>query len=262
MQLRGSTALVTGASGGIGEEFANRFAAGGVNLILVARRADRLEEIRSRLLGRHAGLEIDIVPADLAVPGAAAALAEQLRALGRTVDILVNNAGVGLHGKVADQDPAANAAMIQLNCVTLVELTGHLLPAMVAARRGLVINVASTAAFQPVPSMAVYGATKAFVLSFSEALWQETRRSGVKVLTLCPGATETEFFDRTGKTFMTRGRQTSAQVVDTALRALDRPFPTVVSGLHNRVLALGYRVAPRPVLAMVSEQLMKTSGQR
>lgn len=87
-------------------------------------------------------------------------------------------------------------------------------------------------------------------------------RLGVKVLTLCPGATETEFFDRTGKSFMTRGRQSSAQVVDTALKALDRPFPTVVSGLHNRILALGYRIAPRPVLAMVSEQLMKASGQR
>jgi short-subunit dehydrogenase len=213
------------------------------------------------LLAAHPGITIDVISADLAEPGAAAELAAQTRTLGRHVDVLINNAGVGLHGRVAEQDPAANAAMIQLNCVALVELTGHLLPAMVSARRGIVINVGSTAGFQPVPSMAVYGATKAFVLSFTEALWQETRGSGVKVLTLCPGATETEFFDRTGKSFMTRGRQTSAQVVDTALKALDRPFPTVVSGLHNRIMALGYRIAPRPVLAMVSEQLMKTSGQ-
>ncbi|WP_197375735.1 SDR family NAD(P)-dependent oxidoreductase [Mycolicibacterium baixiangningiae] len=261
MKLAGYTALVTGASGGIGEEFATRLAAERANLILVARRTDRLEELRSRLLGRHPGIDIDVVSADLGVPGAAAALAQQVESLGRHVDVLVNNAGIGLHGSFAEQDPAANAAQIQLNCVTLVELTGHFLPAMVAAKRGVVINVGSTAAFQPVPSMAVYGATKAFVLSFSEALWQETRGSGVKVLTLCPGATETEFFDRTGKSFMTRGRQTSAQVVDVALKALDRPFPTVVSGLQNRILALGYRIAPRPVLAMVSEQLMKANGQ-
>lgn len=261
MKLTGCTALVTGASGGIGEEFATRLAADGVDLILVARRTDRLEALRARLLERHPGRTVDVLSADLAVPGAAAELAAQVQALGRQVDVLINNAGIGLHGSFAEQDPAANAAQIQLNCVTLVELTGHLLPAMVAARRGVVINVASTAAFQPVPTMAVYGATKAFVLSFSEALWQETRRTGVKVLTLCPGATETEFFDRTGKSFMTRGRQTSAEVVNTALKALDRPLPTVVSGLHNRVLAFGYRIAPRPVLAMVSEQLMKATGQ-
>lgn len=260
MRLSGSTALVTGASGGIGEEFASRLAAREVDLILVARRADKLEQLRSRLLTRHPARQIDVIPADLAEVGAAAKLSGQVEALGRHVDVLINNAGIGLHGRVADQDPAANAAMIQLNCVALVELTGLLLPPMMTNRHGLIINVGSTAGFQPVPSMAVYGATKAFVLSFTEALWQETRGSGVKVLTLCPGATDTEFFDRTGKSFMTRGRQTSAQVVDTALKAVDRPFPTVVSGLHNRVLALGYRIAPRPVLAMVSEQLMKASG--
>ncbi|TFV59372.1 SDR family oxidoreductase [Mycobacterium sp. PS03-16] len=261
MNLSGRTALVTGASGGIGEEFAVRLAAAGVNLILVARRTERLEELRGQLLARHPGREVDVLTADLAVPGAAAEVAAQIRTLGRKADILVNNAGVGSHGRFAEQDPAANAAQIQLNCVALVELTGHLLPAMVAARRGIVINVGSTAGFQPVPSMAVYGATKAFVLSFSEALWQETRGQGVKVLTLCPGATETEFFDRTGKSFATRGRQTSAEVVDTALKALDRPFPTVVSGLQNRILALGYRIAPRPVLAMVSEQMMRATGR-
>lgn len=260
MRLTGSTALVTGASGGIGEEFAHRLAAQQVNLILVARRTEKLDALRSRLLANHPDLDIDVISADLAESGAAAALKAQLETLGRHVDVLINNAGIGLHGRVAEQDPAENAAMIQLNCVALVELTGLLLPAMVRARRGLIINVGSTAGFQPVPSMAVYGATKAFVLSFSEALWKETRGTGVKVLTLCPGATDTEFFDRTGKSFMTRGRQTSAQVVDTALNALDRPFPTVVSGLHNRVMALGYRIAPRPLLAMVSEQMMKTSG--
>ncbi len=119
------------------------------------------------------------------------------------------------------------------------------------------INVASTAAFQPTPGMAVYGATKAFVLSFSEALWQECRKTGVTVLALCPGATQTEFFDRTGETFMTQGRQNVTEVVDTALAALDKSSPTVVSGLRNAVLAAGYRVAPRKVLLAVSERMLK-----
>jgi short-subunit dehydrogenase len=141
----------------------------------------------------------------------------------------------------------------------LVELTALYLPAMTTARHGLVLNVASTAAFQPTPGMAVYGATKAFVLSFTEALWQETKGSGVRVLALCPGATETEFFARAGEDFLTSGRQTSKQVVDTAMAALDKSTPTVVSGLKNALLATGYRFTPRRVMLQVSQQLMKAN---
>ncbi|CAN5720364.1 SDR family oxidoreductase [soil metagenome] len=259
MNLQNDTALITGSSGGIGEEFAIQLARRGANLILVARREEKLTTLRSRLLEQNPALSIDVIAADLAVPGSAADLAVKIGNLGRRVDILVNNAGVGLHGEFVAQDAAANSAQIQLNCVTLVELTTAFLPTMTSARHGLVINVASTAAFQPTPGMAVYGATKAFVLSFTEALWQETRSTGVRVLALCPGATETEFFTRTGEEFLTSGRQTSEQVVGTAMAAIDKSAPTVVSGWRNLLLANGYRITPRRLMLGVSERLLKSN---
>ncbi|VEG55769.1 short-chain dehydrogenase/reductase SDR [Mycolicibacterium aurum] len=258
MKFNNVTALVTGASGGIGEEFAVQLAQRGANLILVARRADKLTALRETLLARHPGIVVDVLAADLAVPGSGAELQSGIRELGRTVDVLVNNAGVGLHGKFVTQEPEGNAAQIQLNCGTLVDLTARFLPGMVERSTGVVINVASTAAFQPTPGMAVYGATKAFVLSYSEALWQECRGTGVTILALCPGATETEFFERTGEKFLTDGRQTSKQVVDTAFGALGNSSPTVVSGLRNSLLAAGYRFTPRKVMLAVSERILKS----
>lgn len=257
MEFGNSTALITGASGGIGEEFAVALAGRGADLILVARRADRLEALRERLTARHPGITVDIVTADLARPGSGAELAARVGELNRGVDVLVNNAGIGLHGAFHTQDPDANAGAVQLNCATLVDLTARFLPAMIERRQGVVINVASTAAFQPTPGMAVYGATKAFVLSFTEALWHENRKTGVRILALCPGATQTEFFDRTGERFMTDGRQSATEVVDTALAALDKSSPTVVSGVRNAILAMGYRVAPRKLLLAVSERMLR-----
>jgi short-subunit dehydrogenase len=257
MKLDHQTALITGSSGGIGEEFAVQFAKRKVNLVLVARREDKLAELRAKLLELSPGLTIDVIAADLSVPGAAVELATRIGDLGRVIDILVNNAGVGLHGDFVRQSVGENAAQIQLNCMTLVELTALFMPAMTQARRGLVINVASTAAFQPTPGMAVYGATKAFVLSFTESLWQETKSTGVRVFALCPGATETEFFARTGEEFLTNGRQTSQQVVDTAIAAIDKSTPTVISGLRNAVMANGYRIAPRRFLLQMSQRIMK-----
>ena len=259
MDLANDTALITGSSGGIGEEFAVRLAKRKVNLVLVARRKEKLAQLRSRLLELSPGLTIDIVAADLSVPGSATELAATVEKLGRRIDILVNNAGVGLHGDFATQDVDNNSAQIQLNCTTLVELTGLFLPPMAQARHGLLINVASTAAFQPIPGMAVYGATKAFVLSFTEALWQETKSSGVRVLTLCPGATETEFFARTGEEFLTSGRQTSQEVVDTALAAIEGSTPTVVSGLRNKIMATSYRFTPRRVMLPIAQRLMQSN---
>jgi short-subunit dehydrogenase len=259
MNLENDTALITGSSGGIGEEFALQLATRQVNLVLVARRADKLAELRNRLLALHPGLEVDVIAADLSRPGSAAELASKVSDLGRRIDILVNNAGVGLHGDFVGQEASANAAQIQLNCGTLVELTALFLPAMTQAGHGLVLNVASTAAFQPTPGMAVYGATKAFVLSFTEALWQETTGTGVRVLALCPGATETEFFARTGEEFLTSGRQTSKQVVDTAMSAIDKTTPTVISGWRNALLANGYRFTPRRVMLQVSQRMMKAN---
>ncbi len=259
MEFSNSTALITGSSGGIGEEFAVQLAERGADLVLVARREDKLAQLRDGIIGRHPNTTVDVIAADLAEPGSGAELEKKVGALGRNIDILINNAGVGLHSKFVDQSPEPNAAQIQLNCGTLVDLTARYLPAMVKRGRGVVINLASTAAFQPTPGMAVYGATKAFVLSYTEALWQECRGTGVKVLALCPGATQTEFFARTGEEFLTDGRQTAKQVVDTALAALDRSGPTVVSGWRNSLLASGYRVTPRKLMLAVSERLLKSA---
>lgn len=254
---RNSTALVTGASSGIGAEFARQLADRDVGLVLVARRRDKLDELRETLVALHPDLRVDVIAADLSVPGAADDLADQIAGLGRPIDILINNAGVGSHGHFADEDPRGNASMIQLNCTALVELTGRYFPAMVKAGRGVVINLGSTASFQPTPSMAVYGGTKAFVWAFTEALWQEAKGTGVRVFTLCPGGTDTEFFTRTEKEFLTRGRQSASQVVETALRAVDRSAPTVVSGRINALLAEGYRITPRRLLLPMAQQRLK-----
>ena len=259
MEFSNTTALVTGASGGIGEEFAVQLARRGAHLVLVARRAEKLEALRQTLTARHPGIVVDIVTADLSVPGSGADVEAEVRTLGRSIDVLINNAGIGLHGKFVDQEPEPNAAQIQLNCGTLVDLTARFLPAMVERRQGVVLNVASTAAFQPTPGMAVYGAPKAFVLSYTEALWQECRGTGVKILALCPGATQTEFFDRTGEQFLTDGRQSAEQVVDNAFSALDKSDPTVISGFRNALLASGYRIAPRKLLLAVSERMLKST---
>jgi uncharacterized protein len=254
---RNSTALVTGASSGIGAEFARRLADRDVGLVLVARRRAKLDELRDTLVALHPGLRVDVITADLSVPRAVDTLADEIAALDRRIDILVNNAGVGSHGPFAEQDPHDNAAMVQLNCTALVELTGKFFPAMVEAGRGVVINLGSTASFQPTPSMAVYGGTKAFVWAFTEALWQEAKGTGVRVFTLCPGGTETEFFERTDKEFLTRGRQSASEVVETALRAVDGSAPTVVSGRINALLAEGYRLTPRRLLLPMAQRRLK-----
>jgi short-subunit dehydrogenase len=257
MEWKNKTALVTGASSGIGAEFAVQLAAQGVNLVLVARRADRLEGLRSLLLERHPALRIDIMPADLAAVGATAELAARLHEAGQQIDVLVNNAGVGFHRPFADEPADEVAAEIRLNCGALVDLTARFLPGMRTARRGVVINLASTSAFQPVPTMAVYAATKAFVLSFTEALWWESRGSGVRVLALCPGPTETEFFDRADAQYMTHGRQSAAQVVAAALAAVDGSSPTVVPGGMNKLRAVGHRLIPRSVMPRLAERTVR-----
>jgi len=197
------------------------------------------------------------MPADLAAVGATADLVARLHEAGRHIDVLVNNAGVGYHRPFADEPADEVAAEIRLNCGALVDLTARFLPGMRKARRGVIINLASTSAFQPVPTMAVYAATKAFVLSFTEALWWESRGSGVRVLALCPGATQTEFFDRSSAAFMTRGRQSAAQVVAAALAAVDGSSPTVVPGEINRLRAMGYRLMPRSVMPRLAERTVR-----
>ena len=259
MDLTGTTALVTGASSGLGEEFAAQLADRSVDLVLVARRKGRLDMVRSVLLGRHPGLRIEVIVADLSVPGAGLEIHRQLRDLGISIDVLINNAGAGTHGAFLDAPPDQVADQIQLNCGALADLTSRLLPSMIRSGHGLVVNIASTAAFQPIPTMAVYGATKAFVLSFTEALWWETRGSGVRVLTLCPGPTETGFFLAAGEQFKTRGRGTPREVVRAAFASLDTAAVTVVPGILNRLTALGYRVMPRRLMLRVAQRSVAPS---
>ncbi len=255
------TALITGASAGIGAEFARQLAARGADLVLVARREDKLAELAGHLRAAH-HVEVTVVPADLGEPAAGSRLAAELDRRGIVVTTLVNNAGFGTYGPFADEDPDRVAAEIRLNVEAVVTVTRAFLPQLLAAGTGALVNVASTAAYQPVPGMAVYAATKAFVRSFTEALWQETKGSGLRVTTLSPGATETEFFDVVGSRDASVGRfQTPARVVRTALSAVDRtnPPPDVVLGHANRLTAFATRFAPRGALLAMTERVMAGS---
>lgn len=250
------TALVTGASGGIGEAFARRLAADH-DVILVARNRDRLAALADELGHQHPDGAFTVHPADLARTTDVQALIDSIVADGVVVDLLVNNAGFGSHGSFAEADTDTLAGQVQLNCMAVVALTRALLPSMIERGGGGVINVASTAAFQPVPTMAVYGATKAFILSFSEAVHVETRGTGVDVLALCPGATQTGFFTASGQDYLTTGRETPDEVVTTAFRGLRRHRSVAVSGLLNRVSATGYRFLPRSLIARGSGYLVR-----
>ncbi|GAA4723315.1 SDR family oxidoreductase [Isoptericola chiayiensis] len=259
--FRGSTAVVTGASSGIGVVVAARLAARGADLLLVARREDRLTELAQRLRDDH-GVRTTVVAADLATPDGVTAVVEAARATGSPVGTLVNNAGFGTYGDLVTEDPDRLGTEIDLNVRALTTLTRVLLPDLLAHGSGAVVNVASTAAFQPVPRMAVYGATKAYVLSLTEALSVELRGSGVHAITLCPGPTRTEFFDVVGTEDAAVGRfETPDQVADTLFRALDRRRPpaTVVSGRANAAAAALAGMLPRRIVLAVSARL--TSGR-
>jgi uncharacterized protein len=254
----GTTAIITGASSGLGAEFARTLAARGANLVLVARRADRLAALADELASAH-GVTIHPLALDLAAPGAVGTLTAFVRERGLTVDSLVNNAGFGMHGALTDADAARIDEQARLNVGALVSLTRAFLPEMTASGRGILVNVASTAAFQPVPFMAVYGATKAFVLSFTEAIAFETRESGLRVTALCPGATRTEFFEVVGTEEARVGDyQTPEQVIATAMRALDarRTPPSVVSGRRNASAAVMARIMPRSIVIPMTARLM------
>lgn len=248
--------LITGASAGIGAEFARRFAEQHHDLVLVARREQALTALADELRSQH-GINVTVLAQDLSLPDSAAELHSRTAELGIDVDVLVNNAGFGTHGDLADADADRLAAEIQLNCGTLVGLTARYLPAMRARRRGTVINIASTAAFQPLPHMAVYGATKAFVLSFSEALWAEEKSHGIRVLAVCPGATATEFFDVAGESAAVGIKRSAKQVVDRTMRELAGTKPSFVDGAANALTArVLTRVVPSRALLAVTGRLM------
>ncbi len=215
-----NTTLITGASSGIGEVFARKLAARGRNVLLVARSEDKLITLCNEL-GRSNSIRAQYVALDLSKPESAPACSKKQSKRGLSVDMLINNAGFGSMEEFSKLDLARELNMIDLNVKSLVELTHRFLQPMIERRQGAIINVASTAAFQPVPYMATYAATKAFVLSFSEALWEENRAYGIKVMALCPGVTETNFFEAArGHKPPARASQTPEEVVDTALRGL------------------------------------------
>lgn len=256
IDLRGKTALVTGASAGIGQAYAEGLAARGCNLVLVARRRQRLEELADRLSAEH-GIGCHVVAVDLGEPGAANHVWQEVDSSGLQIDVLVNNAGFATYGRIDDVEAARDRSQVLVNSVSMVELCHAFVPGMIQRRHGIVLNLSSIAAFQPVPFMAVYGATKAFNLSFSEALWRETRGTGVRVLAVCPGATATEFFDVVGndeETLFGKPIPASA-VVDASLAALRRDRPSMVVGTFNRVTTWLPRFLPRKaVLAVAARQ--------
>ena len=234
--------VITGASAGLGEEFVRQLSAKGERLVLVARRKDRLEALAKELGNAR------VVAMDLGKPDSAKRLMADLAANGETVATLINNAGFGAFGKFAKADPARLREMIDLNCGALVDLAHAVLPGMIERKQGRILNVASTAAFQPGPGMAVYFATKAFVLSFSEALHEEVKRHGVIVSALCPGPTATEFGQVAGFRPSSPSNKLAADspsVVRAGLECLDAARAIVVPGLLNKATAQAHRFFPR-----------------
>lgn len=253
---RGKTVVISGGSTGIGAAFAARFAREGVRLVLVARSQPKLELVAERLRREH-GVEVHSHAEDLSLPGAGERVLKAVRTLGWQCDVLVNNAGFATYGAFETQPLATLREELALNVGGLVELTHAFLPDLIT-RRGGVIHVASTAAFQPVPFMAVYGATKAFVLSFSEALWAENRARGVKVLALCPGATDTPFFERVGAEEAALGsRATPESVVEVAMKSFASNRSHVIAGLGNYWTAQANRFVSRELSARLTANLMK-----
>jgi short-subunit dehydrogenase len=254
-------ALITGASSGIGEAFARVLASKGSDLILVARSEDKLRAL-ARQLNELYARRVEVVTADLGLAGSAAKVHAAAEALGMPVDLLINNAGFGTVGSFVKQDAERERQEILLNAAAVVDLSHAFLPAMLERGRGGIINIASMAAFQPLPYMSVYAATKAFVLSFSQGLRGEVRNKGVKVLAVCPGPVDTPFFEATGsaglrKTVPKATMVTADDVVSTALRALKSGRSVAVPGVAFKLVAAGSKLVPRDLLAAMTAMAMK-----
>ncbi len=253
MTLSGQTALVTGASSGLGAAFARALARRGADLVLVARSEGVLHQTAEQLRGAHGG-RVEVISQDLAQEGAADAVAARLTELGVTVDMLVNNAGFATQGPWETIRPERDHAQV-INVVAVVDLTHALVPGMLERGAGSVVNVASLGGFQPAPRLAVYAASKAFVLSLGQALAAELGGGGVRVLTVCPGPIDTPFFDVLGSRDAAIGQQlTPEQVVDRALRALERGRTLVVPGWRNALTAHASRLLPRRLVLAVAER--------
>lgn len=253
------TALITGASSGIGRALAGCFAADGWNLVLAARGVAAMEALAADLTKRH-GITATVIAADLSSAEGARGLHAEVERRGLALDALVANAGAGTYGDVRDGDLAKDVAMIQLNVTAVVVLARLFLPGLLA-RRGKILVTASTAAFQPCPHMAIYGATKAFVLSYCEALAEELSGTGVTVTALCPGPTATGFFDVADmkQSALVKGKRlpTSEEVAAVGYRDMLKGRRVVVPGVMNRLFAESVRFAPRRVVTMMAAAMMR-----
>jgi uncharacterized protein len=249
-----ATVLITGASGGIGYELAKLFGRDHHNLVLVARSGDKLAQVASEL--QAFGVTVKTFALDLTAPTAPKFLFDQVQSAGLAIDILINNAGFGAFGEFAQMSNEEIFGQIQLNITALTELTRLFLPAMLARRSGRLMNVASTAGFQPGPLMAVYYATKAYVISFTEALANEVRHSGVTVTCFCPGATHTGFATRArndkSRLFKQLGAMSAEKVALDGYRAVMEGRGLAISGMHNWVVAQSTRFAPRRLVTAIS----------
>ncbi|MEV0220368.1 SDR family oxidoreductase [Streptomyces sp. NPDC050704] len=258
IDYRRQTVIVTGASSGLGAEFARQLARRGADLVLVARRADRLKDLADDLTRAH-GVTVHVVARDLGQPDAGRTLRAELESRGIHATGLVNNAGFGSHNVFTDEDPDRLQSMIALNVSALVDLSRAYVGPLASADTGILINVASLLGFQPTPYLSVYGATKAFVLSFTESLWEENRGTGLRVLALCPGATKTEFYDAAGSDTADYGakRVTPEHVVKMALDTLDRRSapPSVIT--NGRPLALAGKILPRRVIVRLMGRMAR-----
>lgn len=254
------TALITGASFGIGLELARIFAREGYDLILVARTADKLRQLASELEKAHGSRSL-VLATDLTEPGAPAYILDQTSKAGIPVEVLVNNAGFGQYGLFAENDLEECLRQIQLNVTTLTHLTRLYLPQMLERNSGHILNLASTAAFQPGPLMAVYFATKAYVLHLSEALSNELQGTGVTVTCLCPGATATEFHKRanaTGMNLLRMGSMDARTVAEDGYRAMMAGKPVVISGLKNWLVAQSVRFSPRRLVTAIARKTQES----
>ena len=255
------TALITGASAGIGATFAQELASRQIDLVLVARSAEKLQQLAARLQAQYQ-IQVYVLVHDLTVPEAATAIHDTVKDKGLEIDLLINNAGFGDYGDFAERDGDRQVKMVQLNILALVDLTHKFLPGMRQRRSGSIINLASTAAFQPIPYFAVYAASKAFVLNFSEALWAENRKYGVRIVAVCPGPTETKFFKEANfpKTFsetISKNYTSPQQVVREALQALEKNRSSVIPGFTNKLSANAYRFLPRQALVSLVGKVFK-----
>lgn len=243
------TTLITGASSGIGEEFARRLAAEGHDLVLTARSEIALHELCDELMLKHKIMAHYIV-ADLTKHEAEGYIFEETEKHKFEIDWLVNNAGFGAYGDFANVDLDKQTGMIELNIRSLVALTHRYLPGMRERRSGVIINVSSAAGFQPLPYMAVYAATKSFVTSFSEAIAEENREYGIQIMALCPGSTKTNFFKAASmdNPIHAKGQQTVDEVVDTALRGIRQGRTRIISGLTNYITATAVNVVPNKLI--------------